>query len=100
MKIKKRFTETPGNRRIHSRLKKNWAPATRATVLGSSSNFDHRFRTAFQYRRSFGFLAKSAQTKRQVRKQTKKSQLYIYIQGSPSGRGSRGHETGGVSASV
>ena len=44
--------------------KKLWAPATRATVLGSSSNLDHMFLTGFLYRRSFRILAKSARTKR------------------------------------
>ena len=43
----------PGNRLIHSRRKNIciWEHATRATVLGSSKNLDHRFRTAFLCRR-------------------------------------------------
>ena len=53
--------ENPGNRLIHSRKKKKlWAPATRATVLGSSSNLDQRVRKGFPYRRSFRILPKSA----------------------------------------
>ena len=44
--------------------RKKRAPTTRATVLGSSSNLDDRFRTAFLCRRSFMVLAKSARTNR------------------------------------
>ena len=48
--------------------KKLWEPATRATVLGSSLNPDHRIRTAFLCRRHFRVFAKSARTKRLVPK--------------------------------
>ena len=56
-----------------------WEPATRATVLASSSNLDHRIRTTFLCRRSFKVLARSARMKRLIPKQTKKSQMYAYI---------------------
>ena len=60
--LKKR---NPGNRLIHSRkIKIKRAPATRATVLGSSSNLDDRFRTSFLCQPRFRVLAKSARTKR------------------------------------
>ena len=66
MKIKMRCTETPGNRLTHSPPKKNFerSPRELQIVLGSSSNLDDRFRTAFLCRRSSRVLAKSARTKR------------------------------------
>ena len=69
--------------------KKKRAPTTRATVLGSSSNLDDRFRTAFLCRRSCMVLAKSARTKKSGLKQTKISKFhkYTYVQGSPPGSG-------------
>ena len=47
--------------------------------LQSSSNLDHRIRTAFLCRRSFRSFAKSARTKTLVPKQTENSQIYVYI---------------------
>ena len=44
--------ETPGNRFIHSRRKQNFENPPHKLVLGSSSNLDDRFRTAFLCRRS------------------------------------------------
>ena len=64
---------------IQCKRKKLWEPATRATALGSSSNLDHRFRTAFLCRRSFRVFPKSARTKRLVPKQTKNSHIHVCI---------------------
>ena len=50
-------TEKPGKSSYPFPKKKLWAPATRATVHGSSSNLDDRFLTAFLCRCRFRVLA-------------------------------------------
>ena len=81
MKIQMRCTETPGNRLIHSRRDKNVERTPRelrcsdraqtsATGSGRPSCVD-----------VLSVLAESARTKRYDPKQTKKSQIYVYITG-------------------
>ena len=70
----------PGNRLVHSPRKIFFeSPPRKLQCSNRAQNLDHRFRTAFLCRRSVKVLAKSARTKRQVRKQTKTSQISYYI---------------------
>ena len=87
MKIKARCTETPGNRLIHSRRKKNFERRPRELQCSDRAQTLTTGSGRSSYVDTLRGLAKSARAKGYDPKQTRFLHIYAYIQGFPSGSG-------------
>ena len=79
--------ENPGNRLINSQRKKNFERLPRELQWSDGAQTSTNVSGRASRTGVLSVSPKSARTKRYVRKKTKNSQIYIYIQGSPSGSG-------------